>query len=90
VDALTDEELCQSWQASYTALRQQSSPTRMATTVAERQVYLDELERRHPRGFAAWLASEARAPDNPLPYLTRGRADEPAIGWDRLTRGHDV
>ena len=89
VAALTDEELCQSWHASYTTLQHQASATQMATTVAERQAYLDELERRHPRGFASWLASGARAPDNPLPYLTRGRADQPAIDWDNLTRGQD-
>ncbi len=89
VAAFTDEELCQSWQASYTALQDQSTAPQMATTVAERQAYLDELERRHPRGFASWLASGARAPGNPLPYLTRGRADQPAIDWDTLTRGQD-
>jgi hypothetical protein len=89
VAAFTDEELCQSWQSSYTALQHQSTAPQMATTVAERQVYLDELERRHPRGFASWLASGARAPGNPLPYLTRGRADQPAIDWDTLTRGQD-
>jgi hypothetical protein len=88
-DALTDEELCQSWRASYTVLQHQHSAAQMAATVAERQTYLDELERRNPRGFAAWLASGARAPGNPLPYLTRGRADQSAINWDELTRGQD-
>ncbi len=89
VAALTDEELCEGWHASYTALQHQASAAQMATTVAERQAYLDELERRHPRGFASWLASGARAPGNPLPYLTRVRADQPSIDWDNLTRGQD-
>ena len=88
-EALTDEELCQSWRASYTVLQHQPSAARMAATVAGRQTYLDELERRNPGGFAAWLASGARAPGNPLPYLTRWRADQPAINWDELTRGQD-
>ena len=89
VAALTDEELCQSWQSSYTALQHQFTASQRAKTVAERQACLDELERRHPRGFASWLASGARAPGNPRPYLTRGRADQPAIDWDNLTRGQD-
>jgi len=89
VDTLTDEELCQSWRASYQELQHQSSAAQKAATVAERQSYLDELQRRNPAGFAAWLASGARAPGNPLPYLTRGWADQPAINWDELTRGQD-
>jgi hypothetical protein len=89
LDKLTDEELCQSWRASYAALQRQSSAAQTAATVAERQTYLDELQRRNPRGFAAWLASGARAPGNPLPFLTRGWGDESTINWDELTRGQD-
>ena len=89
VAALSDEKLCETWRASYTALQHQPSAAQTAALVAERQTYLDELQRRNPRGFAAWLASEARAPSNPLPYLTRGRADQPPINWDELTRGQD-
>jgi hypothetical protein len=37
VAALTDEELCQSWQSSYTALQHQFTAAQMAKTVAERQ-----------------------------------------------------
>jgi hypothetical protein len=89
VEGLTDEELCRGWRASYKVLQHQPSAAQMAAAVAERQTYLDELERRNPRGFAAWLASGARAPGNPLPYLTRGWAEQPAINWDELTRGQD-
>jgi hypothetical protein len=85
----TDEQLCQGWRSSFLALQQQSSSTQMAGTVAERQRYLDEFERRNPGGFAAWLASGARAPGNPLPYLTKNRVKPPAINWDELTRGQD-
>lgn len=87
VDALTDEELCHSWRVSCTALGSQPSAAQTAATVTERQTLLDELERRNPRGFAAWLASEAWTPGNPLPYLTRGWTDQPVINWDELTRG---
>jgi hypothetical protein len=86
---LTAEELCGSWRASYAALQHQPSAAQTMATVAERHRYLDELERRNPSGFAAWLASGARTPGNPLPYLTRERAHHPAINWDELTRGQD-
>jgi hypothetical protein len=89
VEALTDEELCQAWRTSYTLLGQQPSAARIAAVAAERQTYLEELERRHPRGFGAWLASGARAAGNPLPYVTRDWAEEPAVNWDELTRGQD-
>jgi hypothetical protein len=86
---LTDEQLCQGWRASYMALQQQLSPSQTVATVAQRQGYLDEFDRRNPRGFAAWLAAGARAPGNPLPYLVRARVDSPTINWDELTRGQD-
>jgi hypothetical protein len=89
LDRLTDEQLCQAWRASYTALQQQSSANQKMATVAERQEYLDEFERRNPNGFVAWLASGARAPSNPLPYLVGTRYDSPTINWDELTRGQD-
>ena len=86
LDRLTDEQLCQAWRASYTTLQQQSSANHKMATVAERQEYLDEFERRTPRGFASRLASGSLAPDDPLGYLTRSRVDPPAINWDELTR----
>jgi hypothetical protein len=90
LDAFTDEQLCQAWRASYLALQQQQlSTSQMLATVAERQKYLDEFERRNPSGFVAWLASGARAPGNPLPYLVGTRYDNPSINWDELTRGQD-
>jgi hypothetical protein len=87
---LTDEQLCQAWRASsYMSLQQQSSTSPTIATVAERQKYLDEFEQRNPSGFVAWLASGARAPGNPLPYLVGTRYDNPTINWDELTRGPD-
>jgi hypothetical protein len=86
---LTDEQLCQGWRASYMALQQQLSPGQTMATVAQRQRFLDEFARRSPSGFSAWLAAGARAPGNPLPYLTSGRVDSPSINWDDLTRGQD-
>ena len=58
---LTDQQLCKRWRASYRAAqRQQSSAVKLIAAVAERQMYLDELERRNSRGFAAWLAAAPR------------------------------
>lgn len=86
---LTDEQLCQGWRASYLALQARSSAEQILRTVEERQRYLDEFERRNPRGLTAWLASGARAAGNPLPYLSVRRADRPGINWDELARGQD-
>lgn len=85
---LTDEQLCKRWRASYRASqRQQSSAVKLIAAVAERQMYLDELERRNSSGFAAWLAAGPGAAEDPLPYLTGDRVDAPAVDWDELTRG---
>jgi hypothetical protein len=35
-----------------------------------RERYLDEIERRDPRGFARWLSSGARAGSDPATFLT--------------------
>ena len=85
---LTDEQLCKRWRASYRAAqRQQSSAVKLIAAVAERQMYLDELERRNSSGFAAWLAAGPQAAEDPLPYLNGDRVDAPAVDWDELTRG---
>ena len=85
---LSDEQLCRRWRASYRASqRQQSSAVKLIAAVAERQMYLDELERRNTSGFALWLASGPRAMEDPLPYLTGDRVDAPTLDWDELTRG---
>jgi hypothetical protein len=55
---LTDEQLCSRWRTIYrTPQRQQVSAVTLIAAVAERQMYLDELERRNASGFAAWLAA---------------------------------
>ena len=87
IDLFSDEELCRNWQTSYQELQLGPSQAATAAIVSERQVYLDELERRDPRGFAAWLASGAHASQSPLPYLGSSRNERPAINWDELTRG---
>jgi hypothetical protein len=86
---LTDEQLCRRWRASYkSSPRQQSSTVKFIAGVAERQMYLDELERRNSIGFAAWLAAGPQAAEDPLPYLTADHIDATTVDWDELTRGH--
>lgn len=86
---LTDEQLCNRWRTSYRATRRRSSAARLSADTAERQVYLDELEHRNARGFAAWLVAGPEAAENPLPYLTGDHFGAvPPVDWDELTRGH--
>lgn len=85
----TDEQLCHDWCDSYRALESTYSGRKFDRIVEDRRRYLDELERRNPAGFAAWLASGATADDNPLPYLSLAHCDHSGIDWDELTGGQD-
>ncbi|MGH3346437.1 MAG: hypothetical protein ACRDO4_05600 [Nocardioides sp.] len=84
---LTDEQLCKRWRASYRSIRRRTSAVKLIAAVAERQMYLDELEHRNASGFAAWLALGPEAAEDPLPYLASAHIDLPAVDWDELTRG---
>jgi hypothetical protein len=86
---LTDEELCQRWRASCLHLGRRPSAAHMMRAVEQRQIYLDEFERRYPGAFAAWLSSGAGTLDYLTPYAMRGRVDRAGINWDELTRGRD-
>jgi hypothetical protein len=72
VAALTNAELCALWRSSYTALQRASTTTARTLLVANRQVYLDEMERRNPTALNAWLTSGARAASGPDGYLDDG------------------
>jgi hypothetical protein len=71
---LDDEALCLAWRRSFVQLQQATSASVRMLRVQQRQLLLDELERRNPDGLAAWLASGCRAAGNPLPYLARTRS----------------
>jgi hypothetical protein len=75
--ALSDDELCRQWRFSFTALAEARSPDQRAEVVRARQLYLDEIERRHPLELQAWLDSGARAAGNPMPFL--GRSPGPGV-----------
>ena len=66
---LSAAELCLAWRRSFTEL---SRPDHWAATIAVRGAYLDELERRYPEEFAAWLASGPRAASDPGRFFNHG------------------
>jgi hypothetical protein len=86
---LTDEELSQRWRASRVYLRRRPSTAQVIRSVEQRQIYLDEFERRYPGAFAPWLTSGAGTMDYLTPFAVRSRDDHARINWDELTRGGD-
>lgn len=71
VPTLDDDALCQAWRRSYVRLEAYRAADARLDVVKLRQLYLDELVRRHPAEVRLWLASGARAAGNPLPFLER-------------------
>jgi hypothetical protein len=71
---LTDLELCTEWRRSFNALEATAHVSLHFEVVRLRQLYLDEIERRHPEGLRRWLASGARAAGNPMPFLDDHKA----------------
>jgi hypothetical protein len=71
VPTLDDGALCQAWRRSYVRLEVSRAAEVRLHVVRLRQLYLDELVRRHPAEVRHWLASGARAAGNPLPFLER-------------------
>ena len=88
--SLDDTELCQTWAASYRALRATSSPALMARIVTARQTYLDELARRNPEGLTAWLSSGTATPEDATPVFSPSdRGSGTRVDWDQLIPGQD-
>jgi hypothetical protein len=82
IAGLDDEKLCQAWRRSFVHLATCRMPTRRLEIVQLRQVYLDELARRHPAAVRRWLASGARAASNPMPFVdksSRGTGED--LAW---------
>lgn len=71
--SMDDRALCSAWRTSYVALQQPLTLPCRVRVVDRRQEFLDELERRNPRGLEAWLASGARAAGDPTRFITSGR-----------------
>jgi hypothetical protein len=66
---LSDEELCLAWRRSFTRLQTSSTAEHRAAMADVRRAYLDELERRSPEAFAAWIDSGARAAGDPAKFF---------------------
>jgi hypothetical protein len=66
---LTDEELCLAWRRSFRQLQVATESERRLVMSDVRRAYLDELERRHPEEFAAWIGSGARAAGDPAKFF---------------------
>lgn len=58
---LSDEDLRRRWRSSYLQVRGATDPSAVGRLARTRQAYLDELQRRHPREFEAWLGSASNA-----------------------------
>lgn len=69
LDSMGDAALCMAWRASFIALQQQLHHETRVRVVERRQQYLDELERRNPAGFTAWMTSGPRAAGDPSRYI---------------------
>jgi hypothetical protein len=67
--ALSDQQLCWLWRHTFWDLRDEETVDERLATVAVRQACLEELERRDPSAFAAWLSSGARASGGPERFL---------------------
>jgi hypothetical protein len=72
---LSETELCREWRRSFLTLQSAHSPGKLMRVVSQRQIYLDELERRCPSALQAWLASGARAAGGPERFLPGQRRD---------------
>lgn len=81
VGSMDDGSLCFAWRTSYVALQQALPAHRRARIVQRRQEFLDELARRNPHGFQAWLDSGARAAGDPTRYIAA--AHRPVHRHDR-------
>ena len=84
---LTDDQLCNAWRNSETAVSSPSTSRALLRAVGERGRYLDEFERRQPSLLRAWLATDSGAPNSPLPYAAASCPEPPTIDWDQLTGG---
>lgn len=79
VDRLDLAGLCWAWSRSGDLLVQVPEAQVRAAVVSLRELYLDEMERRDPAGFAAWLASDAESGHPPEDFLA-GPPDEDRSG----------
>jgi hypothetical protein len=80
---LTDEELCERWRISCVHLPAQPSMVARVGAVEERRELLEEIERRNPAGFLAWITSEPR-PATLHAHLSGTPTSREQVDWDTL------
>ena len=66
----SDAELCRAWQITYVQLQRRPGAAWTGHLAEQRRTYLEELQRRNPTGFIAWIDNGARAASDPTRYLT--------------------
>jgi hypothetical protein len=71
VEQYSDEELCLAWCLSTAALESAATADERLAITATRLSYLDELERRQPETFAAWLETSPQATADPSDFFVR-------------------
>ncbi len=74
VRAMETDELCRCWRSSYLGLVAARRAHELAEVLRVRQLFLDELHRRHPTALEAWFAAGGRAASGPERFL-RGPGD---------------
>lgn len=65
LERLTSVELCQAWRSTHLRLQLTPSAAELAAYAGLREMLLEELERRHPRELATWLARGGDAGEAP-------------------------
>lgn len=77
---MDDAALLKAWRASSVALCWVDSNSDWLSMAKRRQEYLNELERRNPRGFAAWMASTPDMDDDPASFFRHRPTPDPGSG----------
>jgi len=86
VRLVTDQRLRGAWRTSFLVLQTRPRASDVVAIAEERQRYLDEFERRNPKGFEAWLARAPWASNIPVRFLRDTPTDQSEIDWDELTQ----
>jgi hypothetical protein len=69
IAAMDDATLCVAWQRSFRMLSAASTVGERVLVAHLRQLYLDELDRRHPTSLASWLRTHPAASSGPERFL---------------------
>ncbi|MDF9278848.1 hypothetical protein P4U43_13740 [Arthrobacter sp. EH-1B-1] len=70
VHELSDAGLCRAWRSTYLPVREARDAATLGQLALFRGACLDEIERRNPTAFKAWVDAGARASGDPARFLT--------------------